>query len=56
MIEDGTLALAWGLRSQIKVARKTKYYSLEKAYRRAVLDGMEPEVVNSVMGIVRGVA
>lgn len=56
MIEDGTLSLAWGLRSQIKVARKTKFYSLEKAYRRAVLDGMEPEVVNSVMGIVRGVA
>lgn len=56
MIEDGTLPLAWGLRSQIKVARKTQYYSLEKAYRRAVLDGMEPEIVNSIMGIVRGVA
>ena len=56
MIADGTLPVAWGLRSQIKVARKTRYYSLEKSYRRAIVDGMEPEVVDAILGVVRGVA
>ena len=56
MIADGTLPIAWGLRAQIKVAKKTQYYSFEKAYRRAVIDGMEPAVVDQIMTSVRSVA
>lgn len=55
-IKDGTLPIAWGLRAQIKVAKKTRFYSFEKAYRRAVMDGMEPEVVDAIMLSVRSVA
>lgn len=56
MIADGTLPIAWGLRAQIKVARKTRYYSLEKAYRRAVIDGLEASVVEQVMKSVKSIA
>ncbi len=52
MIAEGSLPIAWGLRAQIKVARKTRYYSLTKSYRRAVIDGMEDSVVQAIMGIV----
>lgn len=56
MIVDGTLPIAWGLRAQIKVAKKTRRYSFEKAYRRAVIDGMEPQVVDAILTSVRSVA
>jgi hypothetical protein len=56
MIADGTLPIAWGLRAQIKVARKTRYYSFEKAYRRAVIDGMEASVIDQIMKSVRSAA
>lgn len=53
MITDGTLPIAWGLRAQIKVAKKTRHYSFEKAYRRAVIDGMEPSVMENIMRSVK---
>lgn len=56
MISEGTLPMAWGIRSQIKVARKTRFYSFEKAYRRALTDGLEPEVVDLIITSVRSVA
>lgn len=55
MIADG-LPIAWGIRDQVKVARKTEYYSLMKAYRRAVLDGLDSELVTPILKIVQGVA
>lgn len=55
-IDSDTLHIAWGLRAQIKVAKKTQFYSFQKAYRRAVIDGMEPEVVDAIMLSVRSVA
>jgi MoxR-like ATPase len=51
-----TLGIAWGLRAQIKVAKKTRFYSFEKAYRRAIVDGMEPEVAEVIMLSVKSVA
>lgn len=48
-IAEGTLPISWGMRPQIKVARKTKYYSIAKAYNRAILDGLEPEVREIVL-------
>lgn len=56
LARDGALPMFWGIRDQIKVARKTKRYSLEKAFRRAVVDGMEDEVAEIIMGVVRSVA
>jgi MoxR-like ATPase len=56
MIADGALPISWGLRAQLKVARKTRYYSFEKSYRRALLDGMEPTTVEVVIGAVRSVS
>jgi len=56
MIADGALPIAWGLRAQLKVARMTQYFSFEKSYRRALLDGMEPGTVDVVLGAVRSVS
>lgn len=56
MIEEGTLPIAWGLRAQIKVAKKTQDYSFEKAYRRAITDGLEDAVANMILPSVKSVA
>jgi MoxR-like ATPase len=40
---EGTLPISWGLRSQIQVARSSKWFDLLKSYRRAIADYMEPE-------------
>lgn len=55
-IKDGSLQIAWGVRSNIDVAIKTRYYSFEKAYRRAVLDLLEPEVADLIVASIRSVA
>lgn len=56
MIADGELPIAWGIRDQVKVARKTRYYGrLEKAFRRAVIDGLEASVIEMVLPVVRTV-
>lgn len=48
--KQGTFPGSWGLRQEIKVARKTAHYArLEQAYRRAALDAMEPEVAALVL-------
>lgn len=56
LIDNGTLPIAWGLRAQIKVARASAFFSLEKAYRRALVDGMEAEQADLVLAVVRSVA
>lgn len=56
-IEKGTLPIAWGVRSQIKVALATRTYSIQKAYRRAITDGLEPgkvDVINPLIATVVG--
>lgn len=55
LIADGTLPIAWGIRSQIKVALKTQYYSFEKAYRRAIIDGLEQAYVDVIVASVSSI-
>ena len=55
-IAEGTLMLAWGVRSNIDVAIKTRFYSFEKSYRRAILDLLEPQVADIIVSSVRSVA
>lgn len=52
LIEDDVLTIAWGLREQIKVAKKTEYYDIEKAFARAVTDGLEPAIRTLVLASV----
>src|SRR5690606_32266034 len=42
--EDGAFPDHWGTRQQIKVARKTRFYGLERSFRIAALDLYAPEV------------
>lgn len=43
--KQGVFPGSWGLRQEIKVARKTAHYAnLEQAYRRASLDSLDPDV------------
>lgn len=44
----------WGLRQDIKVARKTNHYGLVNAYKRAALDALEPDVVTNIVAIIEG--
>lgn len=54
MVENETLPISWGIRPQIAVARKTKWYGLEKAYKRAVCDRLDPASSENVLRVVRG--
>ncbi len=50
--DSATLPISWGLRPQIAVARKTAWYDLEKCYRRALTDMMEPSQARIIITIV----
>lgn len=54
LIKDGSLPVSWGIRPQIAVARKTRWYDLTKAYRRAITDRLDPAVADMILGIVTG--
>lgn len=43
MSDNGELPLTWGVRNQIKVARATAWFPVQKAYALGVLDYLEPE-------------
>lgn len=47
--EQGTFPGTWGIRQEIKVARKTAHYDLITSYRRAVLDALDPQVAKLVV-------
>ncbi len=47
--EQGTFPGSWGIRQEVKVARKTAHYDLVTAYRRAILDNVDPEVAKLVV-------
>lgn len=51
--EHGHLPITWGLRPQIAVARKTRWYDLEMAYRRAITDRLEPQTADMILQFVR---
>lgn len=50
--KQGTIPFTWGIRQQIKVARKTQWYSAVDAYKRAALDFYEEETRTTVIRIV----
>jgi MoxR-like ATPase len=56
MIADGALPISWGLRDQVNVALYTQTFSFEKAFRVGVVDGLESNVVDPLLNIVRTVA
>lgn len=52
MSDNGELPITWGVRNQIKVARATAWFPLERAYALAVLDYLEPETKAMVGEII----
>lgn len=44
--------ISWGVREQIQVARLTRWFTIEKSYRRAVADVLEPEKREMIMRVV----
>lgn len=49
---DATLPISWGVREQIAVARKTAWYGLEKSYKRACTDLLDPGMAQIILSIV----
>lgn len=52
MSEDQTLAVTWGIRPQIKVARATKWFDMKRSYQLAVADYLEPQQKATVLDVV----
>ncbi|QOR56234.1 AAA-ATPase [Gordonia phage Linetti] len=52
MSNNDEVPLTWGIRNQIKVARATAWFPIEKAYNLAVLDYLEPETKAMVNNVV----
>lgn len=46
--EQGIFPGSWGIRQEVKVARKLAHYDLTLAYQRAVLDSVDPETAKLV--------
>lgn len=49
---QGSVPFTWGIRQQIKVARKTQFYGLVDSYRKSALDFYEPQVREIVITII----
>lgn len=54
-IDNGDLPIAWGIRTQVKVARLTRVFSIHKAYRRAIVDILPEEQGKIIMDSVQTV-
>lgn len=52
LVAQGSYPGTWGIRQQIKVARKTRWYGFVDAYRRSALDFYEPETAKLVLNAV----
>lgn len=50
--ESGLLPGSWGIRQQIKVAKKTKYYGLERAYKQASLNYFDPNIASEILTLI----
>ena len=50
--EQQSVPFTWGIRESIKVARKTRWYSVPTAFKAAALDFYENQVVEFVMKII----
>ena len=53
MSDSGELPITWGVRNQIKVARASAWFPLEKAYALGVLDYLEPQTKAMLSEIVK---
>jgi MoxR-like ATPase len=51
--DQGTLRITWGIRQQIKVARKSRWYNMEKAYMQASLNYVEPRTAEEALTHIR---
>lgn len=54
LIDQGSLPISWGIRPNIAVIRKTRFYSLPDAYKRAVGDYFEPQIAQQILDVVSG--
>lgn len=52
--EEDVLPIQWGIAQQIKVARGTKYFTIEECYKLAVADLLDPDSAEAIMAIVKG--
>lgn len=53
MIASGDLPMAWGIRTQVKVALMTQFCRLTKAYQVAVLSAMDPQTAELIAASVK---
>jgi MoxR-like ATPase len=49
LVDDGSLPINWGVRPNLKVIRHLKWYDPATAYKRAILDAIEPEAAKMVL-------
>jgi hypothetical protein len=47
--KDGEFPGTWGIRENVKVARKLAWYPFEEAYRMAALNYYEPETAAEIV-------
>jgi MoxR-like ATPase len=48
----GTFPGTWGIRQQVKVAKKTKYYGLVRAYKQASFNYYDQEAMTEVISLI----
>jgi hypothetical protein len=53
--KNGTLPFSWSIRQDVKVAGLLYWYSPAEAYRRAILDYIQPEAASAVLAAVRSI-
>jgi MoxR-like ATPase len=51
--DEGSFPFSWGIRQQIKVARKLSWYKPMKAYEQAVLNYLDPEIAEIAKDHIR---
>lgn len=52
-LSEDTLAITWGIRNQIKVARALRWFDVVTAYRRGAADYLEPQQQEAMLDVVR---
>lgn len=52
MVKQGTVPFTWGVRQTIKVGRKTRWYNVLDAFKRAALDFYEPQTIEMVVSAI----
>ena len=50
--ESGALPITWGIRPNVQVVRKSKFFRLPNAYKRAIADYFEPQTRQMILDVV----